>query len=73
VWGREWEAVDLQQVCCVLSKWPPEKKRIPTQAVKITPHINYGKGATLVPGTVNLLHQRKNKISMRIRRIAGLT
>jgi len=31
-----------------------------TQAVKVTPHIN-GKGATLVPSTVKLLHCEKEK------------
>ena len=41
--------------------------------MKITPHINSGKEATLVPGTVKLLHQRKKKIAMGIRRAAGLT
>jgi hypothetical protein len=29
------------------------------QAVKATPHINKGKGATLVPSTVKLLHRKK--------------
>jgi len=34
------------------------------QAVKTTPHIKQGEGATLVPGTVILLHQkRKIKIN----------
>jgi len=33
----------------------------PTQAVKATPHINEGKGATLVPSTVKLLHQEKER------------
>jgi hypothetical protein len=46
-------------------------------AVKITPLINSGKGATLVPGTTNstvkLLRQRKKEISLGIRRVAGLT
>jgi hypothetical protein len=28
------------------------------QALKTTPHINQGKGATLIPGTLKLLHQR---------------
>jgi hypothetical protein len=32
-----------------------------TQAVKITPHINLGKGATLVPSTVKLLHRKKER------------
>jgi len=32
------------------------------QAVKTTPHIYEGKGATLVPSTVKLLHrERKNQ------------
>jgi len=26
-----------------------------------TPYVNQGKGATLVPGTVKLLHQKKKK------------
>jgi hypothetical protein len=38
-----------------------KEKRKTTQAVKITPHIDSGKGATLVPGTVKLLHQRKKE------------
>ena len=41
-----------------------EKKEKNTQAVKTTPHINEGKGATLVPSTVKLLHremERKNQ------------
>jgi len=29
--------------------------------VKTTPHINYGKGATLVPSTVKLLHREKER------------
>jgi hypothetical protein len=29
------------------------------QVVKATPHINKGKGATLVPSTVKLLHREK--------------
>jgi hypothetical protein len=37
------------------------------QAVKeITGHINYRKGATLVPGTLKLLHQRKKKLGCRL-------
>ena len=36
-----------------------------------TPHINKGKGATLVPSTVKLLHHKKEK-SMGIKRFAGL-
>jgi hypothetical protein len=36
-----------------------------TQAVKTTPHINRGKGTTLVPGTVKLPHHRKENRSMR--------
>ena len=35
-----------------------EKKNY-THAVKTTPHINYGKKATLVSGTVKLLYQIK--------------
>ena len=31
------------------------------QAVKATPHINLGKGATLVPSTVKLLHREKER------------
>jgi hypothetical protein len=42
-----------------------------TQAVKATPHINKGKGATLVPSTVKLLHREKEK-PMGIKRVAGL-
>jgi hypothetical protein len=38
-----------------------EKKRKTTQAVKTTPHINLGKGATLVPSTVKLLHRKKER------------
>jgi hypothetical protein len=37
------------------------KKESTTQAVKITPHINLGKGATLVPSTVKLLHRKKER------------
>jgi hypothetical protein len=32
-----------------------------TQAVKTTPHIYKGKGATLIPGTVKLLHQQNKR------------
>jgi hypothetical protein len=38
-----------------------EKKEKTTQAVKATPHINQGKGATLVPSTVKLLHRKKER------------
>jgi hypothetical protein len=38
------------------------KRKRTTQTVKITPHINEGKGATLVLGTVKLLHQKGNII-----------
>ena len=31
-----------------------------TQAVKTTHYIYYGKGATLVPGTVDVLHRKSN-------------
>jgi len=31
------------------------------QAVKATPHINQEKGATLVPSTVKLLHEKERK------------
>jgi len=41
--------------------FPVEKKRKTTQAVKTTPHINKGKGATLVPSTVKLLHREKER------------
>jgi hypothetical protein len=46
-------------------------KRKTTQAVKTTPHINYKKGATLVPKIVKLLHREK-ETSMGIKRVAGL-
>jgi len=39
------------------------KQEKTTQVVKTTPHINQGKGATLVSSTVKLLHQkRKGKL-----------
>jgi len=41
--------------------WGFAKKKKITQAVKNTPHINEGKGAALVPGTVKLLLQKKKK------------
>ena len=34
-------------------------ERKTTQAVKTIPHISKGKGATLVPSTVKLLHSEK--------------
>jgi|AntDeeMetagen681_2_1112603.scaffolds.fasta_scaffold63127_1 hypothetical protein len=34
---------------------------------KNTPHINYGKGATLLPGIVNSFTERKRKRSLGIR------
>ena len=37
------------------------KKRKSTQAVKTTPHINKGKGVTLVPSIVKLLHRKKER------------
>jgi hypothetical protein len=37
------------------------KEKKTTQAVKTTPHINYGKRATLVPSTVKLLHREKER------------
>jgi len=37
------------------------KKVKTTQAVKTTPHINEGKGVTLVPSTVKLLHRKKER------------
>ena len=37
------------------------RKKKTTQAVKATPHINQGKGATLVPSTVKLLHREKER------------
>ena len=41
--------------------------------MEATPHINQGKGATLVPSTVKLLHREKEKDkSMEIKRVAGL-
>jgi hypothetical protein len=47
------------------------------QAVKITPHIISGKGATLVPGTtsstVKLLRQRKKGNINGHQEVAGLT
>jgi hypothetical protein len=50
-----------------------KRKRKATQAVETTPHFKYGKGATLVPSTVKLLHREKGKEkSMGIRRVAGL-
>ena len=43
------------------------------QAVKATPHNNSGKGVTLVPSTVKLLHRKKErKKSMKTKRVAGL-
>jgi hypothetical protein len=47
------------------------EKEKTTQAVKTTPHIKLGKGATLVPSTVKLLHREKEN-SMGIKRVAGL-
>jgi hypothetical protein len=41
-----------------------------TQAVKITPHINLGKGATLVLSTVKLLH-RKYKLPIKCLNFVG--
>jgi hypothetical protein len=38
-----------------------KKKDKTTQAVKTTPHINLGKGATLVPSIVKLLHRGKER------------
>jgi hypothetical protein len=38
-----------------------KEKEKATQAVKATPHINQGKGATLVPSTVKLLHREKER------------
>jgi len=35
------------------------------QAVNTTPHINEGKGTTLVPSTVKLLHREKEKKNQR--------
>jgi hypothetical protein len=46
------------------------RRKKTTQVVKATPHIKYGKGATLVPSTVKLLHREKEK-SMGIKRVAG--
>jgi hypothetical protein len=37
------------------------KRKLRRQAVKTTPHIVQGRGATLVPGTVNLLHHTPQK------------
>jgi hypothetical protein len=37
------------------------KKKKTTQAVKTTPHIIEGKGATMVPSTVKLLHREKER------------
>ena len=42
-----------------LRVWMRKRKRKNCQAVKATPHINKGKGATLVPSTVKLLHREK--------------
>jgi hypothetical protein len=39
-----------------------EKGEKTTQAVKATPHNKSGKGATLVPSTVKLLHREKEGI-----------
>ena len=45
-----------------LSKYAGRKrKEKTTQAVKANPHINQGKGATLVPSTVKLLHRKKKR------------
>jgi hypothetical protein len=41
-----------------LRVWMRKRKRKNCQAVKATPHINKGKGATLVPSTVKLLHRK---------------
>jgi hypothetical protein len=38
-----------------------------------SPHLIQGKGAILVTGTVEILHQKIRKRSMGIRRVAGLT
>jgi len=51
------------------------EKRKTTQAVKATPHINLGKGATLVPSTVNRKappSQKRKEKPMGIKRVAGL-
>ena len=49
------------QVLSYCQKKNKEKKEKSTQAVKTTPHINQGKGATLVPSTVKLLHHEKER------------
>jgi len=58
----------LALFCCKISFVLPwsfmkggERKEKTTQAVKATPHINQGKGATLVPSTVKLLHREKER------------
>jgi len=38
----------------VFTPWPAKT----TQAVKTTPHINEGKEATLVPGTVRIFYRK---------------
>jgi hypothetical protein len=48
-------------------------KKLATQAVKTTPHVNGGKGAILVPGTVKTPPPIEKEKSMGIKRVAGLT
>jgi hypothetical protein len=40
--------------------------------VKVTPHINYGKGATSIPSSVKLLHREEEGKIKGIKRVAGL-
>jgi hypothetical protein len=50
----------VQASAQMLSEKRKEKEKT-TQAVNTTPHINQGKGATLVPSTVTLLHREKER------------
>ena len=45
-----------QSFCC-----GKKEDKITRQTVKATPHSNKGKGATLVPSTVKLLHREKGR------------
>ena len=48
-------------VCACVYGHKRLKRKEKTQAVKTSPHINQGKGATLVPSTVKLLHREKER------------
>jgi len=53
--GGEYDSFAAKQSHLIFCSGGTEKA---TQAVKTTPHINLGKGGTLVPSTVSLLHHR---------------